>query len=51
MVVELPKWFRDKYSVELNSEKEIGRYWIELNDVLRLLGEQSGGRSSAGFTV
>lgn len=38
-----PKWFMEKYKVELSDEgpgkKEPGKYWVKLEDVIRLQRE------------
>lgn len=36
---KLPDWFKEKYKVELSNKKEAGRYWVEINDMLRVIEE------------
>ena len=37
MKSDLPQWFKDKYTVELNAEKETDKYWVELGDAVKLM--------------
>lgn len=38
-MIEFPKWFKEKYKMELEAKEERDRYWIELGDVIKLMQE------------
>ena len=41
IIESLPEWFKTKYKLELDNWKEgEDRFWIELNDGLRLIQER-----------
>jgi len=37
---ELPKWFTDRYKVELTPTEESGKYWVRMEDCIRLFEEK-----------
>lgn len=35
----LPKWFKEKYKLELSATYEKDKYWVEMGDAVRLFEE------------
>ena len=39
-MVEFPNWFKEKYKIELSDKKNIGKFWVEINDIIKVIEEK-----------